>query len=134
MSMTEPELEAIEDVGPRIAQTIVDYFADQRNARMVERLREAGVIMQVSDDIAAGPKSDTLAGKSIIISGVFTHHSRDEYKNMIEQHGGKNVGSISKKTDYVLAGENMGPAKLEKARKLGIPIISEDDFLKMIGD
>ncbi|MBD5183009.1 MAG: NAD-dependent DNA ligase LigA [Bacteroidales bacterium] len=134
MAMSAPELEAIEDVGPRIARTIVDFFADERNVDMVERLRQAGVQMAVAEDIAAGPKSDRLAGKSIVISGVFAHHSRDEYKNMIEQHGGKNVGSISKKTDYVLAGENMGPAKLEKAGKLGIPIISEDDFLKMIGD
>ena len=134
MAMSAPELEAIEDVGPRIARTIVDFFADERNVDMVERLRQAGVQMAVAEDIAAGPKSDRLAGKSIVISGVFAHHSRDEYKNMIEQHGGKNVGSISKKTDYVLAGENMGPAKLEKAGKLGIPIISEDDFLKMIED
>ena len=134
MAMSAPELEAIEDVGPRIARTIVDFFADERNVDMVGRLRQAGVQMAVAEDIAAGPKSDRLAGKSIVISGVFAHHSRDEYKNMIEQHGGKNVGSISKKTDYVLAGENMGPAKLEKAGKLGIPIISEDDFLKMIGD
>ena len=134
MAMSAPELEAIEDVGPRIARTIVDFFADERNVDMVGRLRQAGVQMAVAEDIAAGPKSDRLAGKSIVISGVFAHHSRDEYKNMIEQHGGKNVGSISKKTDYVLAGENMGPAKLEKAGKLGIPIISEDDFLKMIED
>ncbi len=134
MAMSAPELEAIEDVGPRIAQTIVEFFADERNRVMVERLRQAGVQMEVAPEVAAEPKSDRLAGKSIIISGVFAHHSRDAYKEMIEQHGGKNVGSISKKTDYVLAGENMGPAKLEKAQKLGIPIISEDDFLKMIGE
>ena len=80
----------------------------------------------------AEPASDTFAGKSIVISGVFAHHSRDQYKAMIEAHGGKNVGSISKKTDFILAGENMGPAKLEKAQKLGIPILSENDFLAML--
>lgn len=133
-AMSAPELEAIEDVGPRIAVAIRDFFDDEENRIMVERLRQAGVTMAVSEDIASGPQSDALAGKSIVISGVFARHSREEYKDMIERHGGKNVGSISKKTDYVLAGENMGPAKLEKAGKLGIPIISEDDFLKMIGD
>lgn len=134
IAMSAPELEAIEDVGPRIAVAIREFFDDEENRVMVERLRQAGVTMAVSEDIASGPQSDALAGKSIVISGVFARHSREEYKDMIEQHGGKNVGSISKKTDYVLAGENMGPAKLEKAGKLGIPIISEDDFLKMIGD
>lgn len=134
IAMSAPELEAIEDVGPRIAVAIREFFDDEENRVMVERLRQAGVTMAVSEDIASGPQSDALAGKSIVISGVFARHSREEYNDMIERHGGKNVGSISKKTDYVLAGENMGPAKLEKAGKLGIPIISEDDFLKMIGD
>lgn len=134
IAMSAPELEAIEDVGPRIAVAIREFFDDEENRVMVGRLRQAGVTMAVSEDIASGPQSDTLAGKSIVISGVFARHSREEYKDMIERHGGKNVGSISKKTDYVLAGENMGPTKLEKAGKLGIPIISEDDFLKMIGD
>ena len=133
-AMSTAELEAIEDVGPRIARTIADFFADEQNRVMVERLREAGVRMAVDSDSASGPQSDTLGGKSFVISGVFAHHSRDEYKAMIERNGGKNVSSISKKTDYVLAGENMGPAKLEKARNLGIPIISEDDFLKMLGE
>lgn len=132
MSMSTAELAAIEDVGPRIAEAIQSFFADADNRRMVERLRAAGVTMAVAEDITAGPISDALAGKSIVISGVFSKHSRDEYKAMIEAHGGKNVGSISKKTDYVLAGENMGPAKLEKAQKLGIPIINEDTFLAMI--
>lgn len=132
MSMSTAELAAIEDVGPRIAEAIENYFADAANRDMVERLRRAGVTMAVADDIAAGPVSDALAGKSIVISGVFSKHSRDEYKALIEAHGGKNVGSISKKTDYVLAGENMGPAKLEKAQKLGIPIINEDTFLTII--
>lgn len=132
MAMSAPELEAIEDVGPRIAVAIREFFDDECNRAMVEGLRQAGVTMAVADNIAAGPESDTLSGKTFVISGVFAKHSREEYKEMIERHGGKNVGSISKKTDYVLAGENMGPAKLEKAGKIGIPIISEDDFLKMI--
>lgn len=90
--------------------------------------------MAVEEDASAAPVSDTLAGKSFVISGVFARHSREEYKALIERHGGKNVGSISKKTDYVLAGDNMGPAKLEKAQKLGIPIIDENQFLGMIGE
>ena len=132
MSMSQPELEAIEDVGPRIAQTIAEFFADPANLETVRRLREAGVQMEMPEETAAEPLSDTLAGKSIVISGVFAHHSRDQYKAMIEAHGGKNVGSISKKTDFILAGENMGPAKLEKAQKLGVPIVSEDEFLAMV--
>lgn len=130
MSMTLPELQAIEDVGEIIARSIIEYFAQDTNREMVERLRQAGVQMSIATDTA--PVSNALAGKSIVISGVFALHSRDEYKQMIEQHGGKNVGSISRKTDYVLAGENMGPAKLEKARTLGIPIIDENAFLAMI--
>ena len=130
MSMTLPELQAIEDVGEIIARSIIEYFAQDTNRETIERLRQAGVQMAVAED--AAPVSNTLAGKSIVISGVFALHSRDEYKQMIEQHGGKNVGSISRKTDYVLAGENMGPAKLEKARTLGIPIIDENAFLAMI--
>lgn len=133
MEMPAYELEAIEDVGPRIAVAIEQYFADGQNRAIVERLRQAGLQMAVPEGSAAGPVSDTLAGKTFVISGVFAKHSRDEYKSLIEAHGGKNVGSISKKTDYVLAGENMGPAKLEKATKLGIPVISEDAFLEMIG-
>lgn len=130
MSMTLPELQAIEDVGEIIARSIIEYFAQDTNREMVERLRQAGVQMTIATDTA--PVSNALAGKSIVISGVFALHSRDEYKQMIEQHGGKNAGSISRKTDYVLAGENMGPAKLEKARTLGIPIIDENAFLAMI--
>lgn len=132
MSMSQPELEAIVDVGPRIAQTIAEFFTDPANLETVRRLREAGVQMEMPEETAAEPLSDTLAGKSIVISGVFAHHSRDQYKAMIEAHGGKNVGSISKKTDFILAGENMGPAKLEKAQKLGVPIVSEDEFLAMV--
>lgn len=131
MTMPEEQLTAIEDIGPRIAQSIVQYFADERNRQIVERLRKAGVQMAVSDEAAAS-RTDLLAGKSIVISGTFSLHSRDEYKEMIELNGGKNVSSISKKTDYLLAGANMGPAKLEKATKLDIPIISEQQFLEML--
>lgn len=134
MAMKPEQLESIEDVGSRIALAITDYFADTYNREIVERLRQAGVCMQLSPEQASGPKSDTLQGKTFVISGVFALNSREEYKNMIESHGGKNSGSISKKTDFVLAGENMGPAKLEKAAKLGIPIIDENQFLTMIGE
>ncbi len=132
MTMSQAELESIEDVGPRIARTITDYFADEANIETIERLRKAGVQMEMPEDSNLEAISDVLAGKSIVISGVFVHHSRDQYKAMIEANGGKNVGSISKKTDFILAGDNMGPSKLEKAQKLGIPIISEDEFLKML--
>lgn len=130
MAMTAEQLTEIEDVGPRIAASIIDYFSHESNRDIVERLRRAGV--QLAAEESEQPKSDKLAGKSIVISGTFAHHSRDEYKEMIEANGGKNVSSISKKTDYVLAGENMGPAKLEKAQKLGIEIINEEQFLGMI--
>ncbi|MDE6269358.1 MAG: NAD-dependent DNA ligase LigA [Muribaculaceae bacterium] len=132
MSMNEAELTAIEDVGPHIAASIVEYFAAPANRDIVERLRAAGLTMAMPerDEQAV---SDALGGKSFVISGVFELHSRDEYKAMIEDNGGRNVGSISKKTDYVLAGANMGPSKLEKAQKLGIPIIDEREFLSMIG-
>ncbi len=133
MAMTREELMAIDDVGPNMADEIIAYFADERNLRTVERLRAAGVQMQMSEENESN-RSDLLAGQSIVISGTFSRHSRDEYKALIEQNGGKNVGSISKKTTAVLAGENMGPAKLEKARSLGIPLISEDQFLAMIGE
>ncbi len=128
--MDAERLCAIEDVGPRIAESIVEYFSDERNRRIVERLREAGLQMAVEADSTSD--GDALAGKVIVISGTFNSHSRDEYKQIIERNGGKNSGSISGKTDFVLAGDNMGPAKLEKARKLGIPVIDEETFLGMI--
>lgn len=131
MAMTAEELTQIEDVGARIAESIIEYFSVEENRQIVERLRVAGLQFAIAEDVTEG-RSDKLQGKSIVISGTFTHHSRDEYKALIEKHGGKNVGSISKKTDYVLAGENMGPAKLEKANTLGIKIINEDEFLEMI--
>ena len=125
------DLMQVDEIGARIAQSILQYFADARNREIVERLREAGVQMQMAEQDSS-EYTDKLAGKSIVISGVFAHHSRDEYKDMIEKNGGKNVGSISKKTTFILAGENMGPSKLEKAQKLGVPIINEDEFLKML--
>jgi DNA ligase (NAD+) len=131
MAMTAEQLTAIDDIGPRIAASIVDYLSAPANREIIARLAAAGVRMEI-DAPAQGQGSDRLAGRSFVISGVFTHHSRDEYKAMIEANGGKNVGSISSKTDYVLAGANMGPAKLEKASKLGIPIIDETTFLAMI--
>lgn len=122
---------SIDDIGPRIAQSIQDYFNNPVNRDVVERLRTAGVQMSLpEEDISA--HSNVFADKSIVISGTFSKHSRDEYKEMIERNGGKNVGSVSKKTDFILAGENMGPAKLEKAKSLGITIIDEDTFLNMI--
>ena len=128
---TEEELMAVNGVGQSIARSVVDYFADEAHRRLVDRLRAHGVCMALSDDELQA-HSDRLAGRSIVVSGVFSRHSRDEYKALIEQHGGKNTGSLSAKTSFILAGENMGPAKLEKARKLGIPILSEEEFLQLI--
>ncbi len=131
MAMDELQLSSINEIGGKIAKSIVEYFSVDANKQIIERLRTAGLQMAISEEELQN-KTDKLAGKSIVISGTFAHHSRDEYKKMITQNGGKNVGSISSKTDFVFAGENMGPAKLEKAKKLGIPIINEEDFLKMI--
>ncbi len=128
---TAEQLCAIEDVGPQIAENIVAYFNDMRNLEILERLRQAG--LQFEGEATEGPKSDKLAGMSIVISGTFAHHSRDEYKAMIEAHGGKNVGSVSKKTSFILAGENMGPEKRKKAESLGVPLMNEEDFLQLIG-
>ena len=131
MAMDAEQLAAIPEIGPKIAESIVDYFSVPGNREIVERLRRAGVQMSLSEEQLQG-RTDKLAGKKIVISGVFAKHSRDEYKAMIEQHGGKNVSSISSATSFVLAGENMGPAKLEKAQKLGVEIINEDEFLAML--
>ena len=128
---TLDDLVDVDEIGPRIAQSVRAYFENEQNRNLIKRLEEAGVQMRISEDRLSG-FTDKLDGATIVISGTFTHHSRDEYKQMIEQHGGKNTGSVSAKTTYLLAGENMGPAKLEKARKLGIKIISEEDFLQMI--
>lgn len=130
MSAQLGELLEVDGVGEVMANSVMAYFRNEENRDIVERLRAAGVQMSLSAEQSEGT-SDRLAGKSIVVSGVFHLHTRDEYKQLIEQNGGKNVGSISGKTSFVLAGDNMGPAKLQKAEKLGIPIISEEDFLKM---
>ena len=131
MQMTALELSSIPEIGPKIADSIVDFFANPDNVTIIERLREAGVQLCLSEEELAN-RTNLLEGKKIVISGVFARHSREEYKAMIEQNGGKNVSSISAATSYVLAGDNMGPAKLEKARKLSIPIINEEEFLAML--
>ncbi len=128
---TAEQLCGIEDVGQQIADNIIAYFADMDNLQIVQRLRNAGLQMEATGEEPENI-SDILAGKSIVISGVFAQHSRDEYKAMIEAHGGKNTGSISKKTSFVLTGENMGPEKRNKAEALSIPMISEEEFLQMI--
>ena len=127
---TAEQLCAIEDVGPQIAENIVKYFEDIRNLEILDRLRKAG--LQMEGEAEPEPTSDKLAGLSIVISGTFSHHSRDEYKAMIEENGGKNVGSVSKKTSFILAGENMGPEKRKKAEDLGIRLMTEDEFLELV--
>lgn len=131
MNASLSTLMQIDGVGEVIANSILSYFRNPTNREIVERLRACGLQMSIVSDEAV-PASNVLEGKSIVISGVFQHHSRDEYKALIERHGGKNVGSISGKTSFILAGENMGPSKLEKAEKLGVAIVDEDTFLKMI--
>ena len=124
------ELQEVEGIGEVMAKSIITYFHDEKNREIIERLRNYGLQMEIS--ALNAQLSTRLEGQSIVISGVFTHHSRDEYKMIIEQNGGKNVGSISSKTSFILAGENMGPSKLQKAEKLGIKIMSEDEFLELI--
>lgn len=132
MQASLQELQEVDGIGEVMAASIVAYFHNADNLRIVERLRACGLQFALSQEQTAAA-SDKLSGKSIVISGVFQHHSRDEYKLIIEQNGGKNVGSISGKTSFVLAGDNMGPAKLEKAQKLGVQIVTEDEFLGMLG-
>lgn len=121
----------VDEIGDKIARSIISYFANESNRKLISRLKAAGLqLYRLEEDLSE--HTDKLAGKLIVISGVFTHHSRDEYKDLIEKHGGKNVGSISSKTSFILAGDNMGPAKLEKATKLGVEIMNEEDFLKLI--
>lgn len=133
MSMTEEQICAVQDIGPVIARNIYDFLREPVNIENIAALTRAGVQMSVAED-KIEPSGDALAGKTIVISGTFTHHSRDEYKEIIRREGGSNAGSISKKTSFVLAGDNMGPAKREKCQALGIPIISEDEFLTMINE
>lgn len=131
MNASLQDLLDVEMVGNVIAESIISYFHNEENLAIIQRLRDKGLQMSLSEEQTTG-RTNILEGKSIVISGVFTHHSRDEYKALIEQHGGKNVGSISGKTSFILAGDNMGPSKLQKAEKLGIQIVSEDKFLSMI--
>ena len=130
-SATFEQLTSVDEIGERIAQSVVDFFGDEKQLNIVERLQNHGLQFSLSQEMLS-LKTDKLEGKTIVISGVFSIHSRDEYKEMIVQHGGKNTGSISKKTDYILAGERMGPAKLDRAKKLGVEIIDEQAFLEMI--
>ena len=125
------ELQEVEGIGEVMAKSIISYFHNEQNLEIVERLRGYGLQFELSQEQTAA-QSDKLAGQSIVISGVFQHHSRDEYKLMIEQNSGKNGGSISSKTSFILAGDNMGPSKLQKAEKLGIRIVSEEEFLEML--
>lgn len=128
---TLDELIQLDEIGGKIAQSILNYFANEANRDLIEHLRRAGVQLALTEETLSA-QTDKLKGISIVISGVFAKHSRDEYKQMIEQNGGKNVGSISSKTSFILAGENMGPSKLEKAKKLGVRIIDENEFLQML--
>lgn len=130
---TLEELTQVNGIGDVIAGSVIKYFADERNRNFVRRLTAYGLQMEISQEQQEA-KSDRLKDMSIVISGVFARHSRDEYKAMIEKHNGKNVGSISNKTSFILAGENMGPAKLEKAQKLGIKILNEEEFLQLVGE
>jgi DNA ligase (NAD+) len=128
---TLEQLTDIDEIGEKIAESVVEWFSDEKHIQLIEKLKQHGLRFKISEEQLAG-QTDKLAGLSIIISGTFEIHSRDELKKMIEKNGGKNVGSISKKTNYLLAGKNIGPSKLEKAKKLNIPIISEEEFLQML--
>lgn len=133
MAATIPELMEVDDIGERIASSVQLFFSKERNRQLVERLRQAGVTFELAPEVLSD-RTDKLKGQSIVISGVFSKHSRDEYKAMIDKHGGKNVGSVSGATSFILAGENIGPSKLEKARKLGIRIVDEEEFLSMLSE
>ena len=129
--VTYEQLVEVEEIGERIAASVIEFFANETNRELVENLRNAGLRFEVCQE-AAVAVSDKLKGLSIVVSGVFSLHSRDEYKRLIEDNGGKNVGSVSKSTSFILAGENMGPSKLEKAKKLGVRIVDEEEFLAML--
>lgn len=131
MSASLEQLTAVEEIGERIAASVISFFAKEANRTLVARLKEAGLKFELEEETMQA-RTEILKGQSIVISGVFLHHSRDEYKEMIESNGGKNVGSVSKSTSFILAGDNMGPSKLEKAQKLGVRLVSEDEFLAML--
>lgn len=133
MAATIPELIDVDDIGERIATSVQLFFSKERNRKLIERLKSAGVTFELAPEVLSG-RTEKLKGQSIVISGVFSRHSRDEYKAMIEKNGGKNVSSVSGATSFILAGENIGPSKLEKARKLGIRIIDENEFLSMLSE
>ena len=132
MAATENELTEVREIGPRIASSIVAYLADPENREIIRRLKLTGI--KLAEESEAAPAGTALSGKIVVISGIFTHHSRDEYKDLIEKHGGRNSSSISGSTSFILAGENMGPSKREKAEELGIKLISEPEFLRLIGE
>ena len=131
MAASFDELKSVDEIGERIAGAVRAFFAKDENLQLVANLKTAGLKFEVDEETDV-EKSDILKGQSIVISGVFTHHSRDEYKELIERNGGKNVGSVSKSTSFILMGENMGPSKLEKAQKMGIRLVTEDEFLQML--
>jgi DNA ligase (NAD+) len=131
MEASVEELTEVDEIGERIASSVVSFFADERNREIIEKLKKAGLQFELSEE-EMQTTSEALKGKSIVISGTFAKHSRDEIKQLIEKHGGKNSSSISSKTDYLVAGDKIGPAKLAKAEKLKIPVISEDDLLNLI--
>ncbi|MBR5475331.1 MAG: NAD-dependent DNA ligase LigA [Bacteroidaceae bacterium] len=131
MAATPLELMAVEEIGERIAMSVQQFFAKEENRQLIKRLKTAGLKFNLDAEVLEG-RTEILKGKTIVISGVFNRHSRDEYKEMIEKNGGKNVGSVSKSTTFILAGENMGPSKLEKAQKMGVPLMNEDEFLAML--
>jgi DNA ligase (NAD+) len=131
MTADQDILTGVREIGPKIASSIIAYFSDQENIEIVRRLKSAGIKM--TGDIKSQDTGKSLIGKNIVISGVFSRHTRDEYKELIEKNGGKNSSSISGSTSFILAGDNMGPSKREKAEALGIKILNEEEFLKIIG-
>jgi DNA ligase (NAD+) len=128
---TLEELSEAEEVGAKIAESIVDYFASEQNKRIIERLREAGVQLEIKEKVRA---SNALEGKSVVVSGKFPGYSRDDMKAMVEQHGGRNLAAVSANVDFIVAGDNMGPAKRQKAEKLGVTILSLEEFMALISD
>lgn len=131
MGATKEELKEVDGIGDVMAQSVIDYFASQENKKIIGRLKGYGLQMSIKED-PEQQRTDKLAGMNIVISGVFSKHTRDEYKAMIENNGGRNVSSVSSKTTFLLAGDKIGPSKLQKAEKLGVKIINEEKFLEML--